>query len=65
MNQDCPYPNVDPEDFASEFAFHMDSMTRFGLNGKSEIAEQLAWRDRKIKELEQKLMFIHSKDTYD
>lgn len=45
------YAERDPVALGQHFANHMDAMTREGLDGKFEIAEELAWRDWRIERL--------------
>lgn len=43
------YPNQDPEQLDRDgeyYTRHVSAMTAEGLHSKSDIAEQLAWRDR-------------------
>ena len=51
------------EIFGDEYNTHIYAMTSEGLNSKSEIAVELAYRDWKIKQLESELAlfkFLHS-----
>jgi hypothetical protein len=45
------YPKVNPESFADLYVRHVSAMTEEGLNKKSDIAAQLAWRDAQIEGL--------------
>ena len=45
------YPDVDPEDLGLHYIRHIDRMTVEGLHSKSDIAAQLALRDKEIEEL--------------
>ena len=45
------YPNKNPEDYATDFAEHMQAMTAEGLHSKSDIAVQLSWRDAELRRL--------------
>jgi ketosteroid isomerase-like protein len=49
------YPPQDPQALGRYYTDHVAGMTEAGLDGKAEIAEQLAWRDKRIAELETKL----------
>lgn len=46
------YPKHDAEQLGEWYARHFEAMTAEGLHGKSDIAAQLAWRDKKIAALE-------------
>jgi hypothetical protein len=46
------YPPQDPQALGRYYTDHVAGMTEAGLDGKAEIAEQLAWRDKLIAELE-------------
>lgn len=57
------YPKVKPEDFPDLFTQHMSAMTEHGLERKSDIAAQLAWRDAKLAEmrdLEDRVAYLES-----
>lgn len=42
------YPKQDAEQLGKWYARHLEAMTAEGLHSKSDIAAQLAWRDKKI-----------------
>ncbi len=42
------YPERDPDDLGELYILHVEAMTADGLHSKSDIAVQLAWRDREI-----------------
>ena len=46
------YPPHDPSTLEPHYCRHVEAMTAEGLHKKSDIAAQLAWRDRRIAELE-------------
>lgn len=46
------YPPQDAQALGRFYTDHVSGMTKAGLEGKGAIAEQLAWRDRRIAELE-------------
>lgn len=46
------YPDTHPKDLAPHFSQHMEAMTAEALHDKGDIAVQLAWRDKRIVELE-------------
>jgi len=46
------YPPQDPRALGKFYLRHLSAMTSEGLDGKAEIAEQLAWRDQRIAKLE-------------
>jgi hypothetical protein len=48
------YPEQDHEDLCERYMRHVEAMTAEGLHEKSAIAGQLAWRDQRIEDLEQK-----------
>lgn len=55
------YPKVKPEDFPELFTQHMSAMTEHGLERKSDIAAQLAWRDAllaKMSSLEERVRYL-------
>lgn len=54
------YPKVKPEDFPELFTKHMSAMTEHGLERKSDIAAQLAWRDARIEALQKMLYGVAS-----
>jgi hypothetical protein len=45
------YPDLSPEDLGRHYMMHIDRMTVEELYSKSDIAAQLAWRDKQIEEL--------------
>lgn len=45
------YPRKDSQELGEYYLRHVDHMTTEGLHAKSDIARQLAWRDREIQEL--------------
>lgn len=47
------------------FSLHMEAMTAEGLHLKSDIAEQLALRDKRIAELEVELEEVLQRDSAD
>jgi hypothetical protein len=47
------YPNHDPSKLEPHYCAHVSGMTEWGLDLKSDIAIQLAWRDKRIAELEE------------
>lgn len=49
------YPPQVPGRLEPHYSRHVEAMTREGLHLKSAIAEQLAWRDLRIEQLEQEL----------
>lgn len=49
------YADRDSVALGQHFANHMDAMTREGLDGKFEIADELAWRDRQVELLTEAL----------
>ena len=49
------YPKVKPEDFADLYTKHVAAMTEEKLEKKSDIAMQLAWRDVRILELQERV----------
>jgi hypothetical protein len=50
------YPlNLKPWELEPHYSRHVAAMTEEGLHDKAAIAEQLAWRDKRIAELETKL----------
>ncbi len=49
------YPEVDPRELEPHYSRHVLAMTREGLHYKSEIAGQLAWRDKVIEELRREI----------
>ncbi len=49
------YPPQDPSALEPHYSRHVSAMTTERLDGKAEIAEQLAWRDKRIAELEAEL----------
>jgi hypothetical protein len=53
------YPEQDPRELEPYFSFHMNAMTAERLDGKAEIAEQLAWRDKKIEALKEYIVRIN------
>ena len=44
------YPPQDARALGRHYTDHVQGMTEAGLDGKAEIAEQLAWRDKRIAE---------------
>jgi hypothetical protein len=46
------YPDLFPWDLEPHYSRHVSAMTGEGLHEKSDIAIQLAWRDKRIAELE-------------
>ena len=46
------YPKLDPRELEPHFSQHMQAMTSERLYSKADIAIQLAWRDKRIAELE-------------
>lgn len=50
------YPSVDPEKLADHYVNHVSSMTGERLHAKSDIAEQLAYRDAQVEFLKGKLI---------
>lgn len=59
------YPEQDAEELGAYYMRHLDAMTREGLHKKSAIAGQLAWRDRRIEELEAALRAVAAHGTAD
>jgi hypothetical protein len=49
------YPRHRLETLEPYYSRHVGAMTSEGLHAKRDIAEQLAWRDMKIAELERRL----------
>lgn len=49
------YPKLNPWELEPYFSQHMRSMTEENLDSKADIAEQLAWRDSRIVELERRI----------
>ncbi len=49
------YPPQDAQALGRHYLRHLEAMTAEALDGKAEIAEQLAWRDQRIEELESQL----------
>lgn len=47
-----PYKTRSLDDMGDWFAFHTSQMTEQGLHSKSDIAAELAYRDKRIEELE-------------
>jgi hypothetical protein len=45
------YPTQDPQALGRYYLDHVAGLTEAGLDGKAEICEQLAWRDKVIGEL--------------
>ncbi len=45
------YPKLSPMDLEPHYCRHVGAMTSEGLHAKSDIAIQLAWRDKQISEL--------------
>lgn len=52
MPRPIRYPPVDIEELGDDYINHLDSMTSEGLHSKSDIAAQLAARDREIARLQ-------------
>lgn len=42
------YPELNPWELEPDYSQHVATMTEEGLGSKGAIAEQLAWRDRKL-----------------
>ena len=52
------YPkNLNPWDLEPEYHTHVAGMTEEELHAKADIAIQLAWRDRQIKDLKKLLLY--------
>jgi hypothetical protein len=49
------YPPQRPWLLEPYYCRHVSAMTTEGLHSKADIAEQLAWRDKRIAELEQEI----------
>jgi len=49
------YPECKPWELEPHYSAHVTALTEAGLESKGAIAEQLAWRDRRIAELEAEL----------
>lgn len=47
------YPQQDAEELGEFYFRHLDAMTTERLHSKSDIAAQLAWRDRELERLRQ------------
>lgn len=45
------YPDRDPRDLEPNYSYHVRAMTVEALHSKSDIAAQLAWRDKEIERL--------------
>lgn len=45
------YPAHRPWELEPHYSRHVSAMTSEGLHSKADIAEQLAWRDKRIEEL--------------
>lgn len=56
LADDRQYPDVDPRELEPEFSIHMLAMTAEGLHGKSEIAAQLALRDKRFLKLQSDML---------
>lgn len=54
------YPKLNPWELEPYFSQHMMSMTEENLDSKADIAEQLAWRDSRIVELENRIKGLRS-----
>jgi hypothetical protein len=52
MSEQIVYPRLNPSDLEPHYCRHISAMTSEGLHEKSDIAIQLAWRDKRIAELE-------------
>jgi hypothetical protein len=55
MSDNKKYPDLKPWDLEPYYCQHVSAMTSEGLHSKSDIAMQLAWRDKRIAELEEQL----------
>jgi len=42
------YPSINPQELEPHYSKHVDAMTNEQLHAKSDIAIQLAWRDKRI-----------------
>jgi hypothetical protein len=54
------YPKHHPWTLEPYYSRHVSAMTSEGLHDKADIAEQLAWRDKKIQELENEILSMMS-----
>lgn len=55
------YPEHDPMELEPYYCQHIEAMTAEELHGKSDIAIQLAWRDKEIAELRAKVQWFVEK----
>lgn len=57
------YPSKHPEDYAIDFAAHMQAMTAEGLHSKSDIAVQLSWRDAELRRMHAENEALRAKEA--